>query len=230
MRPIILFIFSLQLTLCSLVNAGEWSVIDNSTLGFSGTITKGEFERFKKIYNSDIKRLIVNSPGGATFDALEIGMHIYNDKLDVEVNGKCFSSCALYFFLPAHTKNVKNGLVGFHGSVGVTEELYPEDFYNPTEETLHLIGLSKEEAIKKLKAHIASERKLFSEIGVSKELFLRSDSFKEPKHMGCKEKTRTLIPSVETLEQYGVEKVTGPINPTLIKAIKTKHSKNFCFI
>ena len=227
MRFIVLFLLS---TLCSLVSAGEWTVIDSDTLSFSGTISKGEFERFNKVYNSNIKQLIVNSPGGATFDALEIGMRIYSDKLNVEVNGKCFSSCALYFFLPAQQKTLKNGLVGFHGSVGVTEELYPEDFYNPPDEILHKIGLSKEEALQKFETHIAIERKLFAEIGVSKELFLRSDSFKEPKHMGCKEKTRTLIASIETLEKYGVAKVIGPINPMLIETIKTKHSKNYCFI
>lgn len=227
MHFIVLFLLS---TLCTLVNAGEWTVIDSETLSFSGIISKGEHERFSKVYNSDIKRLIVNSPGGATFEALEIGMQIYNDKLDVEVDGKCFSSCALYFFLPAQNKILKNGLVGYHGSVGVTEELYPEDFYNPSTERLRQIGLGKEEAVKKLKTHIAEERKLFEAIGVSKALFLRSDSFKEPRYMGCKEKTRTLIPSMETLKKYGVENVIGPMNPRQIEAIKTKHSKNYCFV
>lgn len=69
-------------------------------------------------------------------------------------------------------------------------------------------------------AHIATERMLFEKIGVSKELFIRSESNKGPKPMGCAEKTAILVPSIKTLKQYSVKGVRGPMNPKLIKKIK----------
>lgn len=143
-RLIIIF----QMAICSLVNAGEWINVDSRTLSFSGIILEGEFERFSQFYNSNIERIIVNSPGGSTLEALEIGMRIHRDGVNIEVNEKCISSCALYFFLPAKSKRLEKGFVGFHGSVGVSEELYPEDFYNPSEQDLLLINSPKEEAVK----------------------------------------------------------------------------------
>jgi hypothetical protein len=227
MRLIITF---LQIVLCSIANAGEWTIVNDTTLSFSGAISLGEFERFRRAYKRGIKELIVDSPGGSTFEAIEIGTVIYRDKLDIKVEGKCLSSCALYFFLPAKKKTLKNGLVGFHGSVGVTQELYPEDFYNPSNENLALLGLSKKEAVEKLLIHVEREKALFKLLGISKELFLISDSFKGPKLMGCEAATKTLIPSIDALQKYGVTQIEGPIDPKLIETIKKQYSAHFCFI
>lgn len=89
---------------------------DAAGLWFMGVITDASArELIGQLRHDDV--LIVNSPGGESAAALEIGRAIVDRGVAVTVNAQCFSACALYVFLPAKVRRINPGAyVWFHNT------------------------------------------------------------------------------------------------------------------
>ena len=96
-------IFSL-IFFSSNVISGEWTQISSDTLSFKGGINEDELEKFNQNFNSNIKKIIVDSGGGLADAGLSIGEIIAKSNVDIEVQGVCMSSCANYLFTAGKNK------------------------------------------------------------------------------------------------------------------------------
>lgn len=96
---------------------------DGSTLEFYGPISASAVERALKLLPG-ADTLEINSPGGDNQAAIALAEAIAANKLDVVVNGNCYSSCAHYVFMAGDEKIVSLGSVMlFHGSPYAWERL-----------------------------------------------------------------------------------------------------------
>lgn len=114
---------------------GSFTRMDASTIYFEGLINPGDAERFKSLVNNKTKLLVVQSPGGLSWEAQEMGRLIRETDLDVAVQGSCFSACANSLFLSGKSKYLSGsfrvdqkmydfgGIVCFHGgAIGRNDE------------------------------------------------------------------------------------------------------------
>jgi hypothetical protein len=91
-------------------------LLNEKTVKIVGRINSGFAERFAKLDLRKIELVILDSEGGQTSEALAIAEKIERYKLDILVDGVCFSSCANYLFVSGRKKSSTIGsLVGFHG-------------------------------------------------------------------------------------------------------------------
>ncbi len=92
----------------------------NLQLYYFGELTKESNLAAKKLYNqAEIKpsRLIIFSGGGDVYLGMELGEFVFDNKLDVEINKLCFSSCANYIFTAAQNKFLNtDSVLAWHGS------------------------------------------------------------------------------------------------------------------
>lgn len=115
--------------------AGSFTKMDAATIYFEGTINTGDAIRLKSLINSKTKLLVVQSPGGLSWEAQEMGKLIREAGLDVVVQGSCFSACANSLFLSGKNKYLSEsfrvdqkmydfgGIVCFHGgAIGRSDE------------------------------------------------------------------------------------------------------------
>lgn len=95
-------------------------------------IAKGIFphnvgEAVEIIKTGAIKRVVISSTGGDVESAIKLADEIFNRKIDVYVEGPCFSSCANYIFTAGAKKYILNGgLVAWHGAPRNREDLSPK--------------------------------------------------------------------------------------------------------
>lgn len=127
MKHLVLVLFFLIVGCTSLKNTGESSPnseisvgIENGNLIYQGEISEAAnnaiFSLFK---DAELKpsRLIISSNGGEIGAGIDLGHWVKDNKLDVEVNGACASSCANYVFPAANTKYLtKDSILIWHGS------------------------------------------------------------------------------------------------------------------
>lgn len=96
------------------------STIDNETLIFNGEINKKSYLEISQFLKKGGKRIIINSGGGDTRYGQKIGMEFFDNDVTLIVDKYCLSSCANYLFLGAKEKLIQpNGILGFHGGVGI---------------------------------------------------------------------------------------------------------------
>lgn len=84
------------------------------------SVTPESFVKFKDTIDNAIfppTKIFIKSGGGDAFAGIAIGHLIHEKQLDVEVIGRCHSSCANYLF-PAGNRKVlnKNAIVMYHGN------------------------------------------------------------------------------------------------------------------
>ena len=113
----------------------------------------------REVFRPGIKRVWLNSPGGAVQYAIEMATLIHQRGLDVEVIGDCFSSCANYLFVAGKTKTIgPKGMVAWHGNV------------HHIRYRLQIGQLSKDavptEALNDLQRQIDLEDQFFKKVGV----------------------------------------------------------------
>lgn len=93
--------------------------IVNSTIYYDGWLAKPAIEKMFTLYKkakSKPTKLVINSEGGAIELGMEVGEWVYDNKLDVQVDGYCVSSCANYIFPAGKNKYLANrAIIGFHG-------------------------------------------------------------------------------------------------------------------
>lgn len=87
----------------------------------------GEYERS----NLKPNRLVINSTGGHAGAGMHLGKWLYNNKMDVEVDKFCFSSCANYIFTAGNQKFLnKRSVLGWHGGA-LSGYVQDEELFSP---------------------------------------------------------------------------------------------------
>lgn len=177
--------------------------MSDDTLRFDGYIEEGEQERFRKVYNQNIKNLMVRSGGGSGIEGTKLGFELARADLTVVVDGPCLSSCANYVFLAGKKKIIRGGCVGFHGSGNALCAMNAD--------------IDKENCEKFADA-IKQEEKFFELVGVNPELFKRSQT--EDKGMADGKTHSVLMLTAKTFERsYGLSpaKHLDETHPSLLE-------------
>lgn len=89
------------------------------TLYYTGSLNRTAVNSIVAQYTSasQLRRLVINSPGGEVNTGMMLGNWVHKLQLDVEVTLLCFSSCANYIFPAGKTKIIgPTALIGWHGS------------------------------------------------------------------------------------------------------------------
>ncbi|MEA1651771.1 hypothetical protein UAJ10_22495 [Nitrospirillum sp. BR 11164] len=111
-----------------------WQRVDAATLAFHGEILPrrflpgehpvGDADLLARNLTPETRTLVLESGGGDVAVALEMARLIHGRQLDVVVEGRCASACALLPFLAGRRKTVApGGVVEFHS----TNSLDPRD-------------------------------------------------------------------------------------------------------
>lgn len=72
---------------------------DHGTLHFAGHLCHETPERFETVHaaHPQIRRIVIDSPGGRSFSALEIGRRLNELGFEARVDGQCSSACVTVF-------------------------------------------------------------------------------------------------------------------------------------
>ncbi|OGQ21515.1 MAG: hypothetical protein A3I05_03675 [Deltaproteobacteria bacterium RIFCSPLOWO2_02_FULL_44_10] len=86
---------------------------------YIGTMSDENVQRLlKETEGQKIKKLIISSSGGETCSAIEFGFWVAKNKIDVDVERACLSSCANYVFPAAKKKKIyQHAVVAWHGNM-----------------------------------------------------------------------------------------------------------------
>lgn len=209
--------------------AGQWTRLNSSTIQFEGIIEeKVELQKLLQHWDDNVKKLIVNSPGGHTVTGILMAEFLADKNFDIDVQGQCMSACANYLFLTAKQKVITNGVVGFHGNA--TAAFYDlSDMMNFREKQdftmddfVLMAQFWGENSKRKLldlydeySMAVEIEKELFKNLGVSQQLFDRSQ--RHDKRMNNQASYSFLLPKPETFAKYGVKNVIGDQNHEILR-------------
>lgn len=117
MRLVLITVFGLALSGCALQTPIPFSD-SGGVVTIRGTITEDTAAAFQESLKAGVSRVRIVSGGGQVGAALAIAREIRDRRIDVEVIGECFSSCANYIFPAGATRTISgNGVVAWHGNV-----------------------------------------------------------------------------------------------------------------
>ena len=118
MKIIGLLVLFLALEGCA-NKVSERLLLSGETLLIQGNISDATAVEFKRLLSEgQVSRVLLASGGGLVEPALAIASEIRDRRLDVEVVGDCFSSCANYIFPAGATKTISGlGVVAWHGNM-----------------------------------------------------------------------------------------------------------------
>ncbi|MBI2608143.1 MAG: hypothetical protein HYW47_00905 [Deltaproteobacteria bacterium] len=204
----------------STVLAGTWSRISETVLKFEGEVIKGDIERFVEIYKPTDRALIVNSKGGDAQIGVKLGIILHEKNIDVIVDGICASSCANYIFIAAQNKNIRSGIVGYHGNITAFLKF---DWEKTAKELKEEQGMNDEQVElfrQQLEQSSRLEQDFLVDVGVSQDLFDRSQQ--SDKGKGDGENYALFLPSPESFEKYGIANVTGNQDLVFAQQLKVK--------
>lgn len=189
---------------------GKWTRVNDTTIMLEGNISEGNFEAFKKVFDDKVKTVIINSGGGDTYEAVQIGLVLKNANVDVVVRGYCLSSAANYLFTAGKTKTIEDGIVGFHGNsialtneVGGVENLIPSDTPD------------RDKFIARIQKTLDLEKEFFQSQGISQRLFDITQT--NDKGTGDGNTYEFLLPTSKTFAKYGITNVVGKQSKKWIK-------------
>ena len=196
------------------VISGEWTQISSDTLSFKGGINEDELEKFNQNFNSNIKKIIVDSGGGLADAGLSIGEIIAKSNIDIVVQGVCMSSCANYLFTAGKNKIINNGVVGFHGNMTAYASTTTREESNRQAMDS---GTTEEDANKfydkLINEFLPREKAFFKKLSVSQELFDRTQRADKGMDSGV---YVLLLPKPSTFIKYGILNVQGEQSQFLI--------------
>ena len=88
------------------------------TAYYTGSISRVHNKRFFDVIDDQpVKHLVINSTGGEVEAAINLGLWIFYNKVDIEITEYCFSSCANYIFPAGYHKTIQPGaIVAWHGN------------------------------------------------------------------------------------------------------------------
>ena len=197
--------------------AGTWTRVDRSTLKLQGELEWGEYEKFAAAFDGDVKELVVTSNGGSAEDGVKIGLALAAQNVKVVVVDHCLSSCANYLFVGGHERELRRGIVGFHGNITGCD--------NPAQREKDAEDMRRQGADEKTiqetfarEALAEKEEARFLQImGVDQALFNRTCTV--DKGMGDGKSYVFLLPTRRTFEKYRLYGVVGEQDPAVIKAL-----------
>lgn len=102
----------------------NWTVptigVNDGVVDFRGNIFPDSFDKLQAVVGAGpVRRLRIHSGGGDVIAATRIARWVHANRIDVEVVGPCFSSCANYIFPAGKEKYISGrGLVAWHGTAG----------------------------------------------------------------------------------------------------------------
>ncbi len=124
---------------------------------------------FARTQSARIRRLAIDSAGGEVEAGIELGRWVFANGLDVEVTGRCLSSCANYVFPAGRHKRVADGaIVAWHGSYQHLLEtgLWRDDVAARIARTGEAPEVAEQNARARTEHLVALEHAFFREIGV----------------------------------------------------------------
>lgn len=93
-----------------------------NTLHYSGYLSAEANAQAAALHDPAVKRLVIRSRGGDIDLGMELGRWVFDQGLDVEVDGYCLSSCANYVFPAGHNKILApDSQLGWHGGATQAE-------------------------------------------------------------------------------------------------------------
>ena len=110
---------TLILTACATQQAPSATVSrEGDTVRIEGIISTETAKQFQSLLQGPAPRRVqITSGGGDVVSAIEIATSIFDQGMDVEIQGGCFSSCANYIFPAGRHKIIDaQGIVGWHGN------------------------------------------------------------------------------------------------------------------
>lgn len=210
-------VFLALLLLAGPASAGVWTKTGPDTMSFKGGIDIGEYDRFALVFGPSIKEIVVDSEGGVTFEGIRIAHAIAAQNVKVVVTGECLSSCANYLFVAGHRREIRGGVVGYHGNVQACFGT-PAKRAEWIEKMKNHYHMTPEDIRRNLEAQdkeVADEARLLSMMGVSQGLFERSCT--DDKGMGDGKSYAFLLPKRATFEKYGLWGIVGEQDPAVMR-------------
>lgn len=112
----LLFLIAIIVGGCAYLSS---NYVKGETAYFKGKITVTSKNRlFQMIAGKKITKLVLDCVGGDVNSAIEIGYWIFNNQINIQVDGNCLSSCANYLFPAGKNKYISpTGLLGWHGNI-----------------------------------------------------------------------------------------------------------------
>ncbi len=202
----------------------QWTRGNAETLSLTGTIDEGDFERFRSVFDGDVKYMVVDSTGGDVYEAVQIGMTLKDAQVTVIVRGFCLSSCANYLFTAGRHRVIDNGIVGFHGNAAALAESYGglEKLFESQMSFWMKPFVSEEKEIEKLRQTVQKEKQFFADLGISQELFTLTQMTDKGKGDG--RDYAFLLPTPATFAKYGILNVEGVQSLELKRKFEDKFS------
>ena len=198
--------------------AAKWTRMDARTIRFEGEIKQGEYERFAQVYDSSVREIVVTSQGGVTDEGIRIGLVIASAGVKVTVVGECLSSCANYLFASAPRREIRHGIVGYHGNVQACfGGARRADTIREFKEKYHMSDEDIRRNLAEEDREMADEARLLKLAGVSQALFDRSCT--DDKGMGDGKGYTFLLPKPATFEKYGLHGIQGEQDPAIMKSL-----------
>ena len=118
MKHIFILATCLSLSGCA-TNVATSLTVSGESLLIQGIISDATAEQFMRaVEQGGITRVLIASGGGLVEPAISISTEIRKRRLNVEVVGNCFSSCANYIFPAGTSKSISGlGIVAWHGNM-----------------------------------------------------------------------------------------------------------------
>ncbi len=187
-----------------------WRRIDDTTVSLTGEIVYGSFDQFNSVFDYDVTTVVVNSGGGDTYEGVMIGRALRLADVTVVVDGYCLSSCSNYIFTAGAAKDLRDGIVGFHGNnrtaVAEAGSVAAAFGVEPGE------NAEMDSAIERYETAISLESEFFEELEISQQLFEFSQN-PSGAHAGA----IFIVPTVASMNRFGIGNITGPQSETALQ-------------
>ena len=194
--------------------------VEGTTITYVGKISVKSVGRLlNAVKGNKFETLVISSGGGEINAAMKMGSWVFDNNIDVVVDGVCMSSCANYVFTAGRRKTIKNGsIVAWHGNALQESGMSEKDVRESVIEAFNRLPESEKKkqnledlvrkSIEQMREYRAASKKrqaqFFAKIGVD-EYVCRIGN----------EKYRAqdfYILSVEDMNRFGIHNVQAPEN------------------
>jgi hypothetical protein len=121
----LLFVFVNGATVCAARSPNDPSneeadiVLNGTTVVYAGILNDQNIERFlETVRDKEVLRLTISSGGGDINSGMRLGDWVFDNNVDIVIEGVCASSCANYVFTAGRRKTLNEGaIVAWHGNI-----------------------------------------------------------------------------------------------------------------
>ena len=188
--------------------------IEGTTVTYRGPITEENTQLFLDLVKGkNLKTLVITSGGGDINTGMDMGRWIFENEVDVVVEGMCMSSCANYIFTAGKKKIIRPGaIVAWHGNALQNGGDWEKSFLRSIQEAINGLppkdrekvdtAKAMENAMEYIRECKRKQAAFFQEIGVD-EYVCRVGN----EEYGARD---FFILSVEDMERFGIKKIQAP--------------------